>query len=178
MKVKWKSLSHVWLFVTPWTIQSREFFQILEWVVVLFTGSPQPRGQIQISHIAGRFFTSWATREAPFPTHTHTYTHAHTHTHTDTHIYTYIYTHTHIYICIYTHTYIHIYTHTHIYIHICIYILLVLILWRTLTNTKIIIPYLSHFLRSFILHQYVISCKCMHTQKKIDLIIITILEKN
>ena len=27
-------------------------------------GSSQPRNQIQVSHIAGRFFTSWATREA------------------------------------------------------------------------------------------------------------------
>ena len=27
-------------------------------------GSSQPRGWTQVSHIAGRFFTSWATREA------------------------------------------------------------------------------------------------------------------
>ena len=27
-------------------------------------GSSQPRGRTQVSHIAGRFFTSWATREA------------------------------------------------------------------------------------------------------------------
>ena len=27
-------------------------------------GSSQPRGQTQVSHIAGRFFTVWATREA------------------------------------------------------------------------------------------------------------------
>ena len=26
-------------------------------------GSTQPRDQTQVSHIAGRFFTSWATRE-------------------------------------------------------------------------------------------------------------------
>ena len=42
-KVKWKSLSRVQLFVTPWTIQSMDFL---------------------VSHIAGEFFTSWATREA------------------------------------------------------------------------------------------------------------------
>ena len=30
----------------------------------LFQGSSQPRDQIQVSHIAGGFFTSWATREA------------------------------------------------------------------------------------------------------------------
>ena len=39
--------------------------RILEWVAVLFSrGSPHPRDQSQVSHIAGRFFTSWATWEA------------------------------------------------------------------------------------------------------------------
>ena len=39
--------------------------RILEWVAVPFSrGSSQPRDQTQVSHIAGRFFTSWATREA------------------------------------------------------------------------------------------------------------------
>ena len=38
--------------------------RILEWVAVPFSrGSSQPRDQTQVSHIAGRFFTSWATRE-------------------------------------------------------------------------------------------------------------------
>ena len=38
---------------------------ILEWVAVpFFRGSSQPRDQTQVSCIAGRFFTSWATREA------------------------------------------------------------------------------------------------------------------
>ena len=38
---------------------------ILEWVAFPFSrGSFQPRDRIQVSHIAGRFFTSWATREA------------------------------------------------------------------------------------------------------------------
>ena len=38
---------------------------ILEWVAYLFTrGSSQPRDWIQVSCIAGRFFTSWATRES------------------------------------------------------------------------------------------------------------------
>ena len=38
-KVKWKLLSHVQLFATPWTIQSMEIFQarILEWVAVPFS---------------------------------------------------------------------------------------------------------------------------------------------
>ena len=40
--------------------------RILEWVALPFSrGSSQPRVQTQVSCIAGRFFTSWATREAP-----------------------------------------------------------------------------------------------------------------
>ena len=39
--------------------------RILEWVAFPNSrGSSQPRDQTQVSHIAGRFFTSWATREA------------------------------------------------------------------------------------------------------------------
>ena len=39
--------------------------RILEWVAFPFSGgSSQPRDRIQISHITGRFFTSWATKEA------------------------------------------------------------------------------------------------------------------
>ena len=38
---------------------------ILEWVAFPFSrGSSQPRDWTQVSHIADRFFTSWATREA------------------------------------------------------------------------------------------------------------------
>ena len=37
--------------------------RILEWVVMLSRGSPQPRDRTQVSCIAGRFFTIWATRE-------------------------------------------------------------------------------------------------------------------
>ena len=62
-----KSLSHVWLFMTPWAVQSMEFFQarILEWVTVPFSRkSSQPRDWTQVSRIAGGFFTIWATREA------------------------------------------------------------------------------------------------------------------
>ena len=37
----------------------------LEWVAFpISRGSFQPRNQTQVSHIAGGFFTSWATREA------------------------------------------------------------------------------------------------------------------
>ena len=48
--------------VTPWTIlQAR----ILECVAFPYSrGSSQPRDQTEVSLIAGRFFTSWATREA------------------------------------------------------------------------------------------------------------------
>ena len=72
---KWKSLSRVQFFATPWTIQSMEFsrpeywsgypFPILEWVAFPFSrGSSQPRDQTQVSCIAGGFFSSWAAREA------------------------------------------------------------------------------------------------------------------
>ena len=40
--------------------------RILEWVHFLFSrGSSQARDRSQVSHLAGGFFTSWATREAP-----------------------------------------------------------------------------------------------------------------
>ena len=39
--------------------------RILEWEAFPFSkGSSQSRDQTQVSHIAGGFFTSWATREA------------------------------------------------------------------------------------------------------------------
>ena len=65
-KSKWKPLSCVQLFVTRWTkspgtLQARK----LEWLAFPFSkGSSQPRDRTQVSHIAGRFFTSWDTREA------------------------------------------------------------------------------------------------------------------
>ena len=40
--------------------------RILEWVAISFSrGSSQPRDQTQASHIGGRCFNLWATREAP-----------------------------------------------------------------------------------------------------------------
>ena len=40
--------------------------RILEWVAFPFSrGSSQPRGRTQVPCIAGRFFASWAIREAP-----------------------------------------------------------------------------------------------------------------
>ena len=39
--------------------------RIVEWVAILFSrGSSRPRDRIQVSCIAGRFFTCWATKEA------------------------------------------------------------------------------------------------------------------
>ena len=39
---------------------------ILEWVAISFCRrSSQPRDQTSVSHIAGRLFITWATREAP-----------------------------------------------------------------------------------------------------------------
>ena len=66
------SLSCVWLFVTSWTVAHQAPLsigilqaRILEWVTMPSSrGSSQPRGQTQVSHIAGRFFTVWATKEA------------------------------------------------------------------------------------------------------------------
>ena len=48
----------------PEILQAR----ILEWVALLLRGSSWPRRRTQVSHIAGRLFNFWATREAP--THT------------------------------------------------------------------------------------------------------------
>ena len=40
--------------------------RVLEWFAIsLSRGSSQPRDRTQVSHIAGRCFTLWATREAP-----------------------------------------------------------------------------------------------------------------
>ena len=67
-----QSLSHVQFFATPWTIAhqallSMGIFQarILEWVAMPSSrGCFQPRDRTQVSHIANRFFTISATREA------------------------------------------------------------------------------------------------------------------
>ena len=54
-EVKWKLLSHVQLFVTPWTI------------------SCQAPLSMEFSCIADSFFTIWATREAPKSNYMHPY---------------------------------------------------------------------------------------------------------
>ena len=47
-----------------YTIQGILHSRIMEWVDFPFSrGSSQPRNQTQVAHIAGRLFTSWATRE-------------------------------------------------------------------------------------------------------------------
>ena len=67
----WKLLSRVRL-CNPmdWSLPGSSVHGIiqdrkLEWVNVPFSrGSSQPRNWTQVSHIAGRFFTVWDTREA------------------------------------------------------------------------------------------------------------------
>ena len=59
--LKWESLSHVWLFVTPWNSPGQN---IGVGSLSLLWGIFLTRNQTQVSHIAGGFFTSWAAREA------------------------------------------------------------------------------------------------------------------
>ena len=64
-RVKWKSLSRVWLYdPTDNTVHGILQARILEWLAFPFSReSSQPRDQTQVYHIAGGFFTIWATRE-------------------------------------------------------------------------------------------------------------------
>ena len=67
--VKW-SESHSVLSDSLWphelyTVHGILQARMVKWVAFpFFRESSQPRDQTQVSHIAGRFFTSWATREA------------------------------------------------------------------------------------------------------------------
>ena len=62
---------HVQLFETPWTVAHQAPLsmgilqaRILEWVAMPSSrGSSHPRDWTQVSHIAGGFFTIWATRK-------------------------------------------------------------------------------------------------------------------
>ena len=78
-KWKWKSLCLVWLFATPWTIQSMKFSRQGHWSELPFPspgdlptqgsnpGLPHCRRilcHLRVSHTAGGFFAIWATREA------------------------------------------------------------------------------------------------------------------
>ena len=62
---EWKLFSHVWLYdPLDYAVHGILQARILEWVAFPFSReSSQPRGQTQVSHIAGKFLTSWATRE-------------------------------------------------------------------------------------------------------------------
>ena len=71
VKVKVKSLSCVPLFATPWIVAhqappSMGFSRQEYWSVLPFPSpgeSSQPRDRTHVSHIAGRRFNLWATRE-------------------------------------------------------------------------------------------------------------------
>ena len=73
-EIKWKvkSLSHVQLFATLWTVAYQAppdhgilQARILEWVAISFSRrSSQPRDQTRASRIGGRCFKLWVTREA------------------------------------------------------------------------------------------------------------------
>ena len=68
--MKWSEVkvSCVWLFAIAmnYTVHGILQARILEWVALPFSsGSSQPRDWTKISHIEGRFCTSWHTREAP-----------------------------------------------------------------------------------------------------------------
>ena len=53
------------LSILHWQADALPRSLILEWVAISFSkGSSRPRDQTQVSHIAGRRFTLWATREA------------------------------------------------------------------------------------------------------------------
>ena len=68
---KWKSLSSIQLFATPWTVAgqaslSMQFSRQEYWIGLPFHSPgdfPDPGIRTQISCIAGRFFTIWATKE-------------------------------------------------------------------------------------------------------------------
>ena len=65
MKVKVAQLCLTLCSPMDYTVHGILQARILEWVAVPFsTGSSQPRDWTQVSHIAGRFFTSWHTRKA------------------------------------------------------------------------------------------------------------------
>ena len=65
MKVKVTQLCPTLCNPVDYTVHGLLWARILEWVAFPFSrGSFQPRDRTQVSHIAGRVFTTWATREA------------------------------------------------------------------------------------------------------------------
>ena len=68
MKVKVAQLCPILCDLVDYTVNGILQARILEWVAFPFSReSSQPRDWTQVSHIAGRFFTSWATRKAQYP---------------------------------------------------------------------------------------------------------------
>ena len=62
LKVKGAQLCLILCDPTDYTVHGILQARIMEWVAFPFSrGSSQLRDQTQVSHIAGRFFTSWAT---------------------------------------------------------------------------------------------------------------------
>ena len=65
LKVKVAQLCPTFCDPMDYTVHGILQARMLEWVAIPFSrGSSQPRGRTQVSCIAGRFFNSWATREA------------------------------------------------------------------------------------------------------------------
>ena len=70
----WPHRWHLTRLLCPWDFSGKSTgvgchflpqARVLEWVAISFhRGSSWPRDQTQVSHIAGRFVTIWATREA------------------------------------------------------------------------------------------------------------------
>ena len=60
--IKWKLLSSVWLFVTPWTVVHGKNTGVGSHS--LLQGIFPTQGSNQASRIVGRFFTIWAMKEA------------------------------------------------------------------------------------------------------------------
>ena len=63
-QVEWVKVTQSCLTLCDYTVHVILQARILEWGAIPFSrGSSQPRDWIQVSCIAGKFFTSWATRE-------------------------------------------------------------------------------------------------------------------
>ena len=119
----------------------------LEWVDIPFSrGSSWPRAWTSVSSIAGRFFTTWTTREAKCPNKsylgkTHGFLKWCLHGSKNIHsissaiayfkaglvqIYIFLYVcmfiFVYVYVNLYMYIYVHLYTYIHIYVYICLYI--------------------------------------------------------
>ena len=63
---EWKSLSHVRLFASLWTVHGILQARVLEWVAFPFSRrSSQPRDRTQVSRIAGGFFNELSHKRSP-----------------------------------------------------------------------------------------------------------------